>query len=124
MSRIQHERLKVRRPCVAWLRTMRAYNQLKRYQSVYVSCPPDLGKQTPKAIASFVADGYESGVYDMTIVAANPGVVKVWLIEFKWGTNNYTKEQSQVAASFSNTPVTTVKIYSVEEFQKFITENL
>ena len=120
----QHERLKVRRPCVAYLRAMRDKNQLKRYQRIYVVSPPDLGKIRPWVAAQHKLDGYEKGVFDMTIIAANDTAVKVWLIEFKWGKNGYTKEQKAIADSFEGTPVETVKIYSQDEFIEFVNKEL
>jgi len=119
-----NERDLVRRPCVAYLRRMLELEQLKRYHSVYWSCPPDLGKQRPWVAAQMVLDGYSKGDFDMVIIGYDSEVVKVWLIEFKYGKNGYTKEQKAIAESCEGTPVEAVKIYSVDEFQSFLRDNL
>ena len=124
MPNIQHERDKVRRPCIAYLRQVIAYNQLKRYPFLYWTCPPDLGKQKPQVIARMKKDGYEKGVYDLTIIAGDASILKVWLIEFKYGANKLTAEQQVIwdkAASIAG--IQTLIIKSYEEFQEFITTN-
>ena len=117
-----HERDKVRRPCVAYLRL--TINSLRKYDYIYWTSPPDFGKQKPHVARKLKLDGYSKGNFDMTIIAHSPGIVKVWLIEFKYGRNGYTTEQQLVADSCKDTPVEAVKIYSVEEFQAFLKENL
>lgn len=124
MPNIQHERDKVRRPCIAYLRQVIAYNQLKRYPFLYWTCPPDLGKQKPQVIARMKKDGYEKGVYDLTIIAGDASILKVWLIEFKYGANKLTAEQQVIwdkAASIAG--IQTLIIKSYEEFKEFITAN-
>jgi len=71
-----------------------------------------------------VLDGYTKGVFDMTIIAANEEEVKVWLIEFKYGKNGYTKEQQAVSDGCVDTPVEAIKIYTLDEFKVFLRENL
>jgi len=124
MVRKQNERDLVRRPCVKYLRQAIAYNQLKRFPYVYWSCAPDVGKQPPRVMARLVADGYEKGVFDMTIIAANEKEHRTWLIEFKYGKNSYTKEQKAIATLAENTPVQAIKIYSVDEFIELIERDL
>jgi len=123
-QREQHERMKVRRPCVAHMRDQINYNQLKKYPFLYWSCPPDVGKQKPQTIAAMVLDGYEKGVFDMTIIAANETEIKAWLIEFKWGKNDYTDEQKIIAKKAANTKVIALKLYSLDEFKLFVANNL
>ena len=98
--------------------------QLKRYPFVYWACPPDHGKLQPHIAKAYKLDGYSKGDFDMTIVAANQDEVKVWLIEFKYGKNGYTKEQKAIADSCEGTPVEAIKIYSVDEFEAFVRDNL
>lgn len=119
-----HERDKVRRPCVAIIRRMIALNQLRRYKSVYWTCPPDHGRVSIQHASQLKLNGYEKGNFDMTVIAASPEVVKVWLIEFKYGTNDYTAEQENVVNKFDNTPVKTIKIKSPDEFIEFLLGNL
>lgn len=124
MPNIQHERDKVRRPCIAYLRQMIAYNQLKRYTFLYWTCPPDLGKQKPQVIARMKKDGYEKGVYDLTILAGNAQVSKIFLIEFKYGANKLTDEQQIIwdkSQSINN--IEAIIIKSTEQFKEFIAEN-
>jgi len=121
---MQNERDLVRRPCVKWIRSMQSLRQFKRYSSVYWACPPDFGKQKPQVAKKLVMDGYTKGNFDMTIVAANALEVRVWLIEFKYGKNGYTKEQKAVSDLFEDTPVQVIKIYSIDEFKKFVSDNL
>ena len=121
----QFERDKVRRPCVAYIRRMLLYKQFNRYPFFYWTCPPDLGKQKPSAIARMKLDGYEKGVYDLTIIVGNSQETKVWLIEFKYGKNKLTTEQQKVfddALPICNTK--SIVIYSLEEFISFAENNL
>jgi len=69
-------------------------------------------------------DGYEKGVFDLTIVGYGKDVTKTWLIEFKYGKNGYTPEQRAIAQSCDDTPVEAIQIRSLEEFQIFLKENL
>lgn len=107
-----------------YLRTMIQLNQLKRYPFLYWTCPPDFGKLKPHVAKKLVLDGYTKGNFDMTIIAYGKDIVKVWLIEFKYGRNKYTTEQEAIADSCQNTPVEAIKIYSLDEFQLFLKENL
>lgn len=116
--RIQHERLKVRRPIVKFMREMRALNQFK-YKLTWI-CHPDSGSLSGATAAAFKLDGYEKGVFDMTIIASDGEVgVKVWMVEFKWDKNGYTDEQQAVADMFEGTPVQCLKFYSLDEFKEF-----
>ena len=124
MASKQLERDLVRRPCVAHLRDMQAYNQLKRYDYVYWICPPDMGKLQPHVAKKMVIDGYQKGVFDMTIMGINTDSVKIWLIEFKYGKNGYTKEQKIVADACEGSPVDAIKIYSIDEFEAFVEKEL
>lgn len=119
-----NEKLLVRRPCIAALRSLIKQNALKRYPFLYWACPPDLGRKPGKEIASAVLDGYEKGVYDLTIIAASETVSKVFLIEFKYGKNSYTPEQKIIAQKASNTPIIAMKISSLDEFLSFLRDNL
>jgi hypothetical protein len=121
---LSNERELVRRPCVGCLRELQALNQLQRYPFLYWACPPDFGKQAPHIARKLKLDGYSKGNFDMTIIAANEEVVKVWLIEFKYGKNKYTPEQQAIADACEATPVQAYTIYSVDEFQTFLEENL
>jgi hypothetical protein len=115
-KRKQHERLEVRRPIVAFMREMKELNQF-RFPLTW-TCPPDSGALTGATAASFKADGYERGVFDMTITASD-GVAKVWMVEFKWGNNGYTDEQQAIADMFEGTAVQCLKVYSPDEFAEF-----
>ena len=119
-----YERDLVRRPCVQFLRAMESMHQLKRYPFGYWTSPPDLGFLKPHVAYQRKLDGYSKGDFDMTIIAANQDIVKVWLIEFKYGKNGYTKEQKAIADSCEGTPVEAIKIYSVDEFEAFVRDNL
>ena len=132
-KRIQHERLKVRRPCIAHLRDMINYKQLKRHQFLYWACPPDMGKLPPYVASAIVLDGYEKGNFDLVIIAVgdkkyitNPGLIQVWLIEFKFGAGTYTAEQKAIAQVVEPlaAPIKCLKIYSPDEFRDFVTINL
>jgi len=123
-KRENHERDKVRRPCVARLRSCLAQGILKRYPAIAWTCPPDHGKVTPARARQLYLDGYEKGVFDMTITAANHEIERSFLIEFKWGRNGYTTEQAAIADKFQDTPVTVIKIRDVDEFDKFLKEYL
>lgn len=124
MANNQYERTLVRRPCIEHLREIIAYNQLKRYDTVYWACPPDVGKKRPYEMGLLVKDGYEKGNFDLCIIAASKDIVKVFLIEFKYGRNGYTLEQRMVADNFAHTPVEVLKIYSIDEFKEFIDREL
>ncbi len=121
---VQYERELVRRPCVTSLRAMIELNQLKRYPFLYWTCPPDPGRKKPHQAHNMKLDGYTKGNFDMTIIAAGSDVIKVWLIEFKYGKNDYTTEQEAIAESCEGVPVQAIKIYSLNEFQLFLKENL
>lgn len=124
-QRNQYERDLVRRPCIAILRTAIGYNQLKRYPFLYWTSPPDHGKKTPRAAGRLKQDGYEKGVYDLTIIAGNKDITHAWLIEFKYGKNDYTKEQKAIAdKAIYASLVIPLKIYSTEEFEQFLKVNL
>ncbi len=69
-------------------------------------------------------DGYSKGNFDMTIIGAGSDLTKVWLIEFKYDKNDYTAEQKAIAESCEGVPVEAIKIYSLDEFQLFLRENL
>lgn len=120
----QLERKLVRRPSIKYLRHLVAYKQLRRYPFIHIICPPDLGKLTPAQAGQMKLDGYDKGVFDMTLVCANKTETKVFLIEFKYGKGKYTDEQEQVARDCDNTPITALKIYSYNEFITFIDQNL
>lgn len=123
-QRIQHERLKVRRPCVKLLRDYQRQNLLERYQVLYWVCPPDLEKLTQRQRMAALADGYHAGVFDMTIIGGNPGQTKVWLIEFKYGKNGYTASQSTVVEGAKGTLVECLIVRNTEDFLKFIEREL
>lgn len=99
-------------------------NLLRRYDHIYWTCPPDFGKQKPHVAKKLVLDGYSKGNFDMTIIAYSKDIVKVWLIEFKYGRNKYTTEQQVIADSCEETPVEAIMIYSIDDFQLFVKENL
>jgi len=120
----QLERLLVRRPCIKLLRQYRDIGAFKAWKLFYWSCPPDFGKLTPQVACAHKLDGYEKGVYDLTIIASTDTEVKVWLIEFKYGKNKYTTEQEQIANNAEGTPVETIKIYSEDAFATFINRKL
>ena len=114
------ERDEVRRPCVKYLRKIKPYVKGK----LYPICPPDHGNVPPWKAAQLKADGYDKGVFDMNIVHVVGDVTKVWLIEFKYGKNGYTAEQKEIAEMFECTPVNTIKIYSLAEFQDWCDKEL
>ena len=122
--RNDYERKLVRRPCIELLRSMRNKNQLKRYPFMTWSCPPDQGKLTPQQRKAAKLDGYEKGVFDLTIIAANETEQRVWLIEFKYDKGKYTTEQKALAEACNNTPVQALIIKTVDEFEIFLRENL
>jgi len=116
----QFERKLVRRPCIAHLREQLGYNQLKRYPFLYWTCPPDHGRVQPHVANAMKLDGYEKGVYDLTIGVANPIESKLFLIEFKYQKNDLTTEQKLVwnkaAGLFHIYPII---IKSLDEFKEF-----
>ena len=117
-KRVQHERLKVRRPVVKFMRKMRALNQFK-YRLTWI-CHPDSGSLSGAKQNAFKLDGYEKGVFDMIIIASDGDVVvKVWMVEFKWDKNGYTDEQQAVADMFEGTAIKCLKVYSPDEFKEF-----
>lgn len=121
---IHHERDKIRRPSVTLLRTLTLHKQLKRYPFFYWTCPPDVGKQSQATMARMKKDGYEKGVYDMTIIAGNAHEMFVWLIEFKYGANPLTDEQKQTWTKAQNIRnVNTLIIKSYQQFEEFVTLN-
>lgn len=124
ITKKQNEKHLVRRPCISYLRECKNLNILKKYDALYWVCPPDHSKVAPQIARFLKLDGYEKGVYDLTIVAASADILKVWLIEFKIGKNDYTLEQRKISLDFLHTPVTTMKIYSLDEFILFVDENL
>lgn len=120
-KRNNHERDKVRRPCIAYLRKIKPYAKDK----IYTISPPDIGfVKEPWRLNALKLDGYDKGVFDLNLILAGKDYIKVWLIEFKYGKNNYTHEQKEIAEMFECTPVETIKIYSLEEFQDFCDEEL
>lgn len=124
MKKQQHERFKVRRPCIEYLRNMIRLRQLNKWDAVYWASPPDLGSLTMPQKMAAKADGYEAGVFDLTIIGARKHLTKVWLIEFKYGKNGYTKEQKDIVNAFENTLVDTIQIKSIDEFKEFVDSNL
>lgn len=120
----ENERQLVRWPCVERFRTWRDLGLLKKYDFVYAIIPPDPRKIKPHHVKYLIKDGYEKGVFDMTIIASSKGVVKVWLIEFKFEKAKYTKEQAAIASNAEQTDVKTLIIRSVDEFDAFLVENL
>jgi len=124
-KREQHELLKVRRPCIALLRKLIKFNQLKKYPFIYWSCPPDVGYLSPVQRKSYTLNGYEKGVYDLTIIAGNETTLKVWLIEFKYDKGDYTKEQKAIAENSKKIKdIEAIKIKSINDFNKFILDYL
>jgi len=122
MAYVQNELKFVRRPCVKYLREQIALKQLKRFEVVYWTCPPDFGKQTMVNAGRLKVDGYEKGVFDLTIIGVNKWVSRVFLVEFKYGKNKYTPEQQAIADSLEGLSATALKIYSIDEFIEFITK--
>lgn len=122
--RKQPERDKVRRPCVKIWRDCKKQNLFKRYDYVQGFFTIDQGLLTPIQKSNAKKDGYEAGVYDFYVIAASKDIMKVWLIEFKYDTNDYTTEQAEVAEGFEDTPVTCLKIYNPGQFTDFLKENL
>lgn len=121
----QCERYKVRRPCIKLLRTLINYNLLNKYDFIYWACPPDIGNLPPHIARNMKLDGYEKGVFDLTIIAGNKDILKVWLIEFKYGSNGYTKEQKLIAENTEYIKdIEAIKIKNIEEFHAFIDNNL
>jgi hypothetical protein len=98
--------------------------QLKKWDAVYWASPPDQGALTMPQKMAAKADGYEAGVFDLTIIGARNDLTKVWLVEFKYGKNTYTKEQKDVVEAFNNTLVDTIQVKSIDEFQEFVENNL
>jgi hypothetical protein len=119
-KRINHERDKVRRPCVAYMRKIKPFVK----GVIYVVCPPDHGNVEPWRAAQLKADGYDKGVFDMNVIHVIGNVVNVWLIEFKYGKNDYTHEQREVAEMFEITPVNVMQIYTLQEFQDWCDREL
>ena len=109
---------------MAYLREIIELKQLKRYPFLYWACPPDFGKVKPWVAAQMKLDGYSKGNFDMVIIATGSDLIKVWLIEFKYGKNGYTVEQKAIADSCEGIPVKAIKIYSLDEFQSFVKESL
>lgn len=122
--REQHERFKVRRPCVKLLKNYERYKLLNRYQALYWVCPPDLGELNERERMEAIRDGYHAGVFDMTLIASNPELTRVWLIEFKYGKNPYTESQKKICTMFENTSVECLQIHNTEEFLKFMEKEL
>jgi hypothetical protein len=123
--RKQFERDKVRRPCIKLFRTLINYNILNKYDFLYWACPPDLGNLPQHIANNMKLDGYEKGVFDLTIIAGNKDILKVWLIEFKYGSNGYTKEQKTIAENTEYIKnIEAIKIKNIDEFQLFIDNNL
>lgn len=106
------------------LRQYRDAGAFKAWDLFYWSCPPDFGKLIPQVAGAHKLDGYEKGVFDLTIIAASAKEMKVWLVEFKYGRGKYTDEQKAIAKSAENTPVEAIKIYSESEFADFINHSL
>ncbi len=123
-KREEHEKLKVRRPCVAYFRKQRDLNQLKRYSFIQCICQPDYGKKNDWEKNLMVLDGYEKGVFDMTLICGNENTVRAFIIEFKWGKNDYTDEQKAYADKAAGTPIVAMKIYSIDEFIAFVDKEL
>ena len=119
-KRNNFERDNVRRPCVDYMRKIKPYVKGK----IYVVSPPDVGFVEPWRLKGLKADGYDKGVFDMNVVHVVGDVVNVWLIEFKWDKNKYTHEQAEIADMFECTPVNTIKIYSLKEFQDWCDKEL
>ena len=120
-KRNNYERDEVRRPCIAYLRSIKPYTK----DFIYVVSPPDFGfVQEPWRQKALKLDGYEKGVFDLNIILAGKDYVKVWLIEFKYGKNNYTPEQRYNAEMLESTPVETIRIYSLKEFQDWCDKEL
>jgi hypothetical protein len=121
----QHELLKVRRPCIALLRKLLKYKQLTKYPFVYWSCPPDVGYLAPYLRNIYKLNGYEKGVYDLTIIAGNESILKVWLIEFKYNKSDYTPEQKAIAEKTTNIKdIKALKIKNIDDFNEFLIKNL
>ena len=124
MRKNQFERFLVRRPCIKYLREQINLNQLKRWPFLYWTCPPDHGKMTGKQAGEMKLDGYEKGCFDLTIICADNDNVHIYLIEFKYGKNDYTDEQKEIAIATLATPIEAIKIYSIDEFMEFVTGEL
>lgn len=124
MPNKQFERFLVRRPCVAHIRAMIELKQLNRYPFIYWQCSPDHERVTQAVARNLKFDGYEKGCFDMIVIGASGEVLKTWLIEFKWGKNDYTNEQKYVANMSVGTPVECLKIYSRDEFIDFVDREL
>lgn len=119
----QLERQLVRRPCVARWWEYIGLNQLNRYTFLQANFSLDFGKLDPKTRGLLKLDGYGKGIFDMTIIAGDSDITRVWLIEFKYDTD-YTKEQKAIAKAVENTPITALKIHNVDDFDVFVRENL
>jgi len=116
----QPERVLVRRPCVAFLRECRDKGLFRHWDFFQLISPPDLGKLRKWVATQYWLDGYEKGVFDITIIAAKKDIVKVWLVECKYGSNGYTDAQKAVVKMAQDTLVQTIKVYSLKEFQDFV----
>ena len=114
------EKISVRRPCIRILKQLEAYGAFSHFDLFYWICPPDYGKVTLPQAKSLKEDGYHKGVFDLNIIACKKDVTQVYLVEFKYKNNGYTSEQKEIADKAKKTDIVTVKIYSAEEFQKFL----
>lgn len=116
----QNERLMVRRPCINYLRTCKQLNQFKGWKVFSWTCPPDQGKLSAAQASAAKLDGYEKGVFDLTIFAATEHQAKIWIVEFKTEKGRYTPEQKLLAESCEGTPIKAIIVRNVDEFQEFI----
>ena len=118
----QNERKLVRWPCIKTLREyLDAGILTKKYPFFYWSCPPDPGLvSAPQQRRLMKMDGYEKGVFDLCISVADCTKSITYLVEFKYGYNNYTPEQKLIAEKAEQTPVRVIKIKSHEEFIDFL----
>lgn len=124
MAYEQKELLYIRRPCVKYLREVISLNQLKRFEFLYWTCPPDMGKQTAVRAGILKLNGYEKGNFDMLIIGSNKWANKVFLIEFKTEKGKYTPEQQAIADKAKGTAATVLIIRNIDEFKEFVEREL
>ncbi len=120
MSNKQNEQNLVRQPCVELMKQYKALNVFRGWKYFQCVLPQDLGKLTEFQKVRAKKNGYEAGVLDMYILAADSTDCYIWIVEFKYGDNDLSDIQEEVRESTVNTPVRFLTIYDPQVFGDFI----